>query len=85
MRVALDVDLDWLRSALEILLFLKAILWLSNVTLMQCSIAVIIFRKCDWNIEKVAQNTDSDDVFEVSLSEGDIHVVTCGVGARYVE
>jgi hypothetical protein len=32
---------------------------------------VIIFRKYDWNIEKFADNTNSDDGFEVSLSEGD--------------
>ena len=71
MRVALDVEMDWLRSALEIKSFLKAMLWLSNVTLIRCSMAVIIFRKCDWNIERSAENTNSDDGFEVSLSEGD--------------
>eukprot|EP00957_Ditylum_brightwellii_P051141 3877358-Ditylum_brightwellii.AAC.1 len=57
--------MDWLRSALEINSFLKAMLWLPNVTLMRCSMAVIIFRKCDWNIENSAENIDSDVVFEV--------------------
>ena len=71
MKVALDVEMEWLRSALEINSFLKAMLWLSNVTLMRRSMAVIIFRNGDWNIEKSAENIDSDDVFEVSLSEGD--------------
>ena len=71
MRVALDVEIDWLRSALEINSFLKAMLCLSNVLVNRCSMVVIIFRKYDWKIEKSAENTDSDDGFEVSLSEGD--------------
>jgi hypothetical protein len=45
----------------------------------------IIFRKYDWKIEKSAENTESDDGFEVFSSKGNEFLMSVleSVGSRF--